>query len=244
LNYFGVYRGAPLSNLSSARQPSVDGTISKEPQHIESTLTGQYKITPDFLVGAMGHFYYYPVGNPVGTGQDMQMLDPSIRVDRLNLVNNSGFKLHGRFTAQLPMTKVDFLQSEQLLTSLTASMITSYDVPNTSLTVGIFSYARAYVQEAGAPAGSRSYKLYVAPNANYQITKTVAATLWIDWIQALRRQGTGFFSGLQNDVMDIEPGINWDVSKYFSINPIINIYPSNPTLKSTSLQAFIVARAF
>jgi hypothetical protein len=244
LNYFGVYRGASLSNLGNTMQPAVSGSPSNSPQSIESTLTAGYKVNPDLVVGAMGHFYYYPVGNPVGTGQDLQMLDPILTVNQSNIVNAHGFKLAGRYSAHLPLTKVDTLQTNNLATALTTTWISSYEVPNTTLTVGLFGYLRGYVPTENAGPSVLTYKVYLAPNANYQLSKTVALTLWVDLLQITRNRGTGFISGMTNDVVDIEPGINWDLTKNVSLNPVINIYPTHPTLASTSLQAFIIARAF
>jgi hypothetical protein len=49
---------------------------------------------------------------------------------------------------------------------------------------------------------------------------------------------------MNNDLMDLEPGINWDVNRYLSVNPILNIYPSNLTLASTSIQAVLIGKVF
>jgi hypothetical protein len=244
LNYYGVYRGAPLSNLKSSQQPTVFGTPSTDPQSIESTLTAGYKFNKDWMAGFVAHFYYFPIGNPVGTGQDLQMYNPWFIVQATNLVNRNGFKLNGRFTAELPVTKVDFLETNGSATALTATMISSYEVPNTSLTLGFFAYARGYIPTGSALDTARTYKIYGAPNLNYQLTKTLAATMWVDLIQLTRYGGSGFISGMKNETVDIEPGINWDITSKLSFNPVLNIYPAHPTLASTSLQAFISAKAF
>jgi hypothetical protein len=244
LTYSGVYRGAPLGNLGSTLQPKVNGDLDEtSPQSIENLVTAGYKINKDWMIGVLGHFYYFPIGNPVGTGQDVQMLDPALIINKSNLFTYGNLKINGRFTAQAPLTSADYLVPNELASAMTTTFISTFEVPNTSLTLGIFSYIRGYVPTSDALDTVRTYKLYVAPNANYQLTQNVALTLWVDLVQASRYGGSGIVN-LANDPIDIEPGVNWDITKNISINPIINIYPSNPTLASTSLQAFITAKAF
>ena len=72
----------------------------------------------------------------------------------------------------------------------------------------------------------------------------MAATLWVDLIQAKHFKGLGGPLNMTNDPWDIEPGISWDITRYLTLNPIINIYPSTPTLAATSLQAVLIAKAF
>lgn len=245
LNYFGVYRGGPLSDIKNSLQPDIQGNLSgSNPQSIDNLVTTGYKIDKDSYAALNTHFYYYPVGNPVGNGQDLQMWDPSLVYNRSNLINSNGFKLTGRVNLFLPLTSVDLLQTQHQLTSMDATFIANYDVPHTALTVGLFGYVRGYIPKSDAIATARTYKIYLAPNANYQITKTVAATLWVDLLQITRNRGTGFISGMSNYTVDIEPGINWDITNKISFNPILNIYPSNPTLAATSIQAILVAKAF
>ncbi len=244
LRYFGMYNGASFANLSSSVQPQVSGEPDpSSPQNIDSIVTVGYKLDKTSILGVWGHFYYFPVGNPAGSGQSVQLLDPSLLLSKSDLYESNGLRIGGRLTVNLPLSKADALVPNQLVTSVTPTVMINYDVPKTGLTLGLFAYVRGYIGPDAIP-GAPTYKIYVAPNVNYQITKTLAATLWVDLVQARRVQGTGFISGLRNDVVDIEPGINWDITSNISINPVINIYPANPTLASTSLKAFIVARAF
>jgi hypothetical protein len=119
-----------------------------------------------------------------------------------------------------------------------------YDVPKTKLTLGLYSYVTAYIPGPNVAETHRTLKLIMAPNANYQITKSFAATVWVDAIQVIRKNHTGFFSGMNNPDMDIEPGVNWDINQYLSFNPFLNIYPSHPTLNATSFQAVLAGKLF
>lgn len=246
LNYYGVYRGSSLNDPGGALTPLGDGTLDTSgPQSIESLVTLGYKFNKDTTASIIAHFYYYPGIKPDGTSEGFQNLDPIIQFERKNLINSNGLKLTGRLGFELPLSGYDRLVSAKDLTAVTATGILSYDVPKTSLTVGLFGYIRGYIPTASTPDDARTYKLYVAPNMNYQISPTVAATLWVDLVQATRNgNAPGFIGGLQGDYVDIQPGINWDITKNISLNPFFNIYPANLTLKATSFQAALSARAF
>lgn len=245
LTYLGIYRGAPLSDLGNSLQPTPEGTLDDtSPQSFENYLTVGYKLRKDLTLGVSTHFFYYPIGNPAGSGRSMQWYDPSIVFTKNGFIDTGNFKLTARVSVQLPFSASDILQRQNLAFAVLPTLIGNYDVPNTKLSVGFFSYFAAYIPTADTIPGARTVKLIFAPTANYQISKTVAATLWVDLIQTVRAQGTGFFSGMTNFPIDIEPGISWDVSKYITINPILNIYPAKPTLAATSLQALIIAHAF
>jgi hypothetical protein len=246
LSYYGIYRGAPLADLTNSLQPTPKGILDPgNPQSVESLVTFGYRFSPDLTFNAIAHFYYFPIGNPAGTGHSIQMLDPMLMIQRTNVINRNGFRLSARLYFQLGTSQAD-LKGSNLLASVTPTVIVNYEVPGTKLTIGAYSYFRAYIPSPDAAPNSPTYKIVIAPNANYPLSSTVAATLWVDFVQATRFGGSGFISGLTNPLMDIEPGISWDISKYFSINPVINIYiyPSNPTLAATSLQAYIIAKAF
>src|SRR5687767_8797681 len=87
LSYFGIYRGAPLGDLSNSLQPTPAGQLDpSSPQSIENLVTAGYKIDKDLMVGVLGHFNYFPIGNPVGTGQNLQMLDPVLMVQKSNMI--------------------------------------------------------------------------------------------------------------------------------------------------------------
>ncbi len=245
LSYFGIYRGGGLNDLGNSANPTVSGNPDPtSPQGIENLITTGYKLDQNRMIGVITHFSYYPFLSPQGSDRRFQMLDPILMLSQANIINKKGFKLSTRLNIFLPLSKDDILLQQNLAAAISPTLILNYDVPGSSLSLGIYSYLRGYIPTQNSAVNALSYKIYVAPNASYQISKTVAATLWVDVIQAVRTQNTGFISGIQNTPVDIEPGINWDITKNISINPIINIYPGNPTLAATSLQAIIIAKAF
>ena len=251
LSYFGVYRGASLSDPGNSLQPAVDGALDPtSPQSVENLVTAGYRINKDAMVGVITHFYYFPTvfpatsGQPVKSGQDLQMWDPILTLSKANIFASGGFKAKGTLNVQLPMSSADVLVRNNLATSISPSLSATYDVPGSHLSVGMFGYVKAYIPTESASDTVRTYVVYLAPNFNYQLSQKVAATLWVDLIQATRKKGTGFLSGLSNPDADLEPGVSWDITKNITLNPILNIYPSHLTLASTSFQALLIAKAF
>lgn len=245
LTYFGLYKGSPINDLTNSRQPNSSGEIDpSSPQSVENLLTFGYKVKPDLVVGIVGHFLYFPVGNPVGKGQNVQMLDPMLLIQKNNLINSGGFRLNGKLLVYLPLTSGDALQRNHLATAISPTLTASYDVPNTHLTLAAYGFVRGFIPKADSLDDALTYKLYFAPNLSYQLSKTVAGTLWVDLLSAARYRGTSFFTGMETDTVDVQPGISWDITKSININPVLNIYPKNPTLASTSFQVYLSAKAF
>lgn len=245
LSLYSVYSGSPVNNITSSYQPSSDGKLDvTSPQVFDTTITAGYRLSKYSFTGVVNHFKYYPVGNPVGSGQSIQLMDPILYVSRSKLIDYNGFVVDGRLTAQLPLSSNDSLQANRLASAISSVLNAHYDLPGSKLTLGLFGYLRGYIPTAQSPADAPTYKIYVAPYANYQMTKKVAATLWIDLLSATRRAGSGFFSGLNAGEVDIEPGLNFDITDNISINPVLNLYPGHLTLASTSIMAFLTAKAF
>jgi hypothetical protein len=245
LSYYGIYRGGSLANLGSPFQPNIDGTLdSSSPQVLDSSLTGGYKIPGGFLAGAIARFYLFPTLDPRGTNQKIQLMDPILFLAKPGLVNTSHFKLDGRITLQLPLSQDDALIHNHLAGALSATFNSRYEDLSGKLTLGIYGYVRGFIPTPDMMANAPTDSLAAAPYVNYKITEALTATLWVDLVQATRTRGTGFLSGLINGPIDIEPGINWDINKTFSINPILNLYPDHLTLASSSIQILMMAKAF
>jgi hypothetical protein len=245
INFNGLYRGAALSDLGNSRQPGPPGQVDpNSPLSMVEFAHGGYKVRPDLITGLVAHFFYFPVGNPVGTGQDIQMLDPMLLLQKNNLVNSGGFSLHGKCTLYLPLTNADTLRQEKLLTALSPILTATYEVPHTELTLAAYSYLRVYVPGTATESSAPDYRFYFAPNLSYQLSKEVAATLWVDLLTATHPRSSPLFAGVATDRVDFQPGFSWNISKSINLNPVLNIYPAHPTLASTSIQAYLSARAF
>ncbi len=243
LNYWGYYTGASINNLGNGYQPNVDGS-NGSPQSIESIITAGYKFTPTLMVGVTPHFNFLPALGPDSWGSGhIQMLDPSVFIQQTNFAVVRGVKFTGILFGTPAMAARDKLKRDGNAFAFTPTLINSYTVPSTQLTLGLFSFLRFYIPGSDTPDTTNTYRIVVCPNATYQLSKTVTATLWVDLVSAYRRGGTHYFGGLDLGPTDIQPGINWAITPNVSINPQLNIYPSNMTIASTSFQAILTAKA-
>lgn len=257
-DYFGIYRGSNVGNPGGAYQPGYDSPAGGDvngAQSLESYVTAGWRPAKDWMVGIMSHFMYNSATAPDqfgagGTPQaGFQLLDPSFVVTKANLVDKGQFKIKGYLYVEVPVTHFDYitLPGHNMATSVAPTANITYDFKNSRFSVGTYTYIRGYVAGSDSPDDLRTYRFVAAPYGSYQITPTVAASLWVDLIDLRRTGGSPFFSayGLQNEEGDIEPGISWDVLPgKLTVNPILNIFTGNPTLATTSIQAVIIGHAW
>lgn len=256
-SYFGVYRGGQVGDPGNAYQPDINGNAGPAAgaQSLENYVTSGYKPAKDWMVGITSHFFYNGSAAPDvnGTGEQLgsgiQMMNPQFVITKANLIDKGQFKVKGYLYVEIPVTHYDYIgqTGHDQLTSVAPTANITYDFKDSRFSVGTYTYIRGYVQGADSGQDLRTYRFVAAPYGNYQITPTVAATMWVDLIDVRRTGGSPFFSpyGMVSEEGDIEPGINWDVLPgKLSVNPVLNIYTGNPTLASTSIQAVIIGHAW
>jgi len=245
LTYWGVFNGGSLQNPLSTYQPLPDGSLdNSSPQGFENVITAGYRHDKNTFIGAVGHFYYFPSQTPVGQNQNFQLLDPALAFFKNNIIDSKEFSLSVRLYTFLPLSSFDYLLSKNLAGAVSPTAILNYQVPNSQLSVGLFTYIRGYIPTSNTPDDARAYRIICAPMANYQLTNTLSATLWIDLVQSTHYRNSQGYLSFDNLPVDIEPGLSWNITPNISINPILNIYPSNPSLAATSFKTYINAKAF
>ena len=258
-DYFGVYRGSNVGDPGGRYQPGYDapaGGPGNGAQSLESFVTAGWKPAKDWMVGINTHFMYnsdtapdqFSPNNPQASA-GIQLLDPSFVVTKANLIDRGQFKVKGYLYVEIPVTHFDYITvpGNNMLTSVAPTANITYDFKDSRFSVGTYTYVRGYIPGPNSPDDLRTYRFVAAPYGSYQITPTVAASLWVDLIDLRRTGGSPFFSayGLQNEEGDIEPGISWDVLPgRLTVNPILNIFTGNPTLATTSFQAVIIGHAW
>lgn len=221
-NYWGNYGGPSITHPSSL-QPNSKGVIDPTaPQEMDTMLVLGYKISENVSVGPFVEFHYRPV-----FGQDIQMNEPALMVRDRKLFASSRLVFGGDFLLFAPAASPWSRQTD-FLTGAEAIHITTYTIGN--LTLGLYGFVRGNAFGSFEPGTSQyDLRIYAAPNLSYNLSSKVQFTVWNDLISLRHFLGT---SGLTNDPIDVEPGINWNVTPYFSINPYINIFSDTPTLNA------------
>jgi hypothetical protein len=245
LSYYGWFKGPAVNNITSSN-PNLEGEQEKDTLLLDSIVSARYKVTDTFTVGPDIRFYLRPTRE-----QDALLKDPWFTFKQAKIIDSNGWNLAIDARIYAPVSSGS--QTVGMLTGIRTTQTLSYEIPNTRLTLGTYSYVRANFyapndanQDPIANNRPDAWYFYVAPNATYQLLPTLQATLWWDFVQAhniYRSNGiiNNDHEGQLND-QDIQPGINWDITPNVSFNPFLNIWPSNPTLSSTSLQFILTAK--
>lgn len=231
LSYYGVYYGPSLGQRNDYT-PSYDGS-SGDVQNLDGIITAGYRVSKKFLAGVAVPLVYVPYR------------DKGVTMNNLFLkLANSEFWKNGRSKMGLSSrfylpTNGDSRKSG-FVTGARIEQNFTYDLKKAPVTLGLYTYEKALFYNATATSGT-PLTLYAAPYLNYQFSKRVAATLWVDLVQLTQAKGKSF-SEMQNAPVDIEPGINWDVTDNLSLNPYLNLFPGNMTADSSSLGLIVSAK--
>lgn len=224
-NYWGNYGGPSIGTPSSLEVNSKGVVDPGLPQQMDTMLVLGYKLSENVSVGPFVEFHYRPV-----FGQDIQMNEPAILVRDRKIFASAHVVFGGDFLLFSPGASPWSRQTD-FLTGGEAIHITTYTIGN--LTLGLYGFFRANAFGSYVP-GTPQYdlRIYGAPNLSYNLTRNVQFTVWNDLVSLRHFLGT---SGLVNDPIDVEPGINWNVTPYLSLNPYVNIYSETPTLRAMYL---------
>ena len=236
-DYLGLFTGGALSDPGASYSPGPDGKPNPAtPQQVENYVSGYYKISDTVKVGPRAHFYYSPV-----QGKNITMLDPLLQITDTNLYSRGNFKLSGYARAYLPVTAESTATGRQI--QFRFLLNPNYEIPHTRFTVGVYSYAQP-ASYSGYNATNTTFATYLAPYVYYQLTRTVSITSLYE-MAAVRMQRQGDLTSFNNGGTDFEPGVNWDISPNFSINPYLNFYTGNQiSMDSTSINMLIVGKFF
>lgn len=242
LTYFGAYYGPSLTN-PTARTNGTAGLVDggSRSQFLDSTVTGGVRLTPTLNLVGNYRFRYRPVLIEGTKETTYENRDPWISLIAPKLLNFRGVNVWADLRFIFPLTTSDLIMGAARLTQ-----ITSYDVPKTRLSVGLFTFQRAnFLTDAGAAGQFENFDFNVSPFASYQLTSTLSATLWTDVVQATYSTvgaDEGVPEGWANDYADICVGIGWDITPRINFNPMFIMYPANPTIDNTTISAQLSAR--
>jgi len=223
LNYFAIFYGPSLKNPNSF-QPSPLGVPDPDrPLILRNVLGLGYSLSELVGVSASAAWSWQPV-----LKQQLQLHDPFLRLSHNSLFYTGGLNLYADVRAHFPVTSIS--RDNDLLLGVQFFQALTYDIPETRLTLGL------YTSERGNIFGGEGYgddlELYVAPNVNYQVSPTVAFTVLYEF-QFSHTFGRRAMN-INYDGSDIQPGVRWDITRQFWVNPYLNILPSNFGLGTTS----------
>ncbi len=176
----------------------------------DTTVRIGYQLTDAVNVSANSQFNYTPV-----KGGLVQFLDPYVRIAHSRLLTGP-VTLAGDFRFYIPVSN-GAIASNRIF-GIRNTLSASYTVPGTRFTLGTDTILRGRFYAAGT-GESESLLAYLSPNATYQITPTLAATLFAEFA-ATSQAKTGLLD-MANGGSAVGPGISWDITPSVNVNPFL-----------------------
>jgi hypothetical protein len=259
LSYWAAYSGPSVGAPSAFTNDSNShGTVGgpaggagAEVQFLDSTVTLGYKITDKLILAGNYRFILRPsdLGGPTdGTSGASSFAyrnkDPWINLIAPKLVHTNGLNIWADIRFYVPA-----ISSAIEYGALRMTQISTYDVPKTRISLGLYTFERAnLLTDSGASGNLENLDFDVSPFASYQMTSTLAATVWSDVVQATYANlgsGTGLGSlptGWDNQSVDLSVGVGWDVTPKINLNPQFTFFPGYASLNYTTIGMIISAK--
>ncbi len=221
LNYFATFHGPSLTGINS-QTVDKNGRPSKQGLFLDSEITAAYMFNERTIgVGPVIPFLAYPV-----QGQGFVLGDLGVKAFNKKLVSASGLTVYGNIIVQAPTS--DSSRDRGMTWALKTTPNVRYEVPSSRFTVGAWTEAKEYFGVKNAPGVKdiKTFKLYAAPYANYQLAKDISLNLEyeMEWHHDADEAGYLAFSSYQTD---LQPGFVWNITKNVLINPYVAFYTTN-----------------
>jgi len=168
--------------------------------------------------------------------------DPWLNLSAPKLVHlDNGLNVYADIRAYIPATSSKVSNGAVRLTQNT-----SYDVPTTRLSLGLYTFERGnMLTDVGAAGNMENFDLDVSPYASYQLTPSLAITLWTDVVQATYSVvgSDDLAQGWSNATpIDAQLGIGWDITPKVNLNPYVSFFPGMMSADSTIVGAILSAK--
>ena len=225
VKYWGLYSGPSITTPSGYTTDS-SGNRNKKPQNLDDLLTAGYQVNPGLRLGVGLPFNLYPAANAGAMTKSVY-----VGVIDAKLIQAGAFSMHTDFRVYTPIG--DMASTQNVRSGFRASQISLYPVSGTPLTLGCYNYTRTWIYGPNGTGYRNDFEFYVSPFANYQLTRTLSATVWSDVVQESHQFGTPW--ALNNLPMDVQPGVKWDITSRINVNPFLNFIPANLTMNSTAV---------
>ncbi len=248
VGYFGQFNGTSISD-PSGYYPGPRTSKSDDTINLYNSISAGYMVSPTVKTYLNPRFEWRPSGTAAGegvrasAGNDLTFLDPRVGVEVANLVNTADFNLKGIFNAELPASQTS--RDRDLVAAPAIAFSGNYNVRNTRFSLGFSTYFRGYVYgQTGAKAG-RDLRAYLSPSVSYKISPTVSAIVGYEMLaQKLRKTKGVLPDQWVSEGTDLQPGIAWDITENFNLNPYIQIYPAGKINLETSSIGMYLSGSF
>jgi hypothetical protein len=230
-SYFGIYTGPSLNQpVNAGGVNSNTGVFDPTSlQNLQAQFRLDYSITPDIFAGPIIYVTLVPFNS-----RFFNMYDSGVRIGHKQIIHTDTFNFSEDVRALVALEDSHRFYDEKL--QLATLQLINWQVSK-EITLGFIGYHQVFIYGNNTPAFSMTdpnapldIQMYVAPTFTYQFTKTLAATLYVEFYPV------HIVGAKWNDwttyPMDIAPGISWDVTPDINISPQVLFYPSHLTASS------------
>jgi hypothetical protein len=231
INYFAVFHGTPLKDLSSPYSLDHNGKHSKtsfNTINFDSDLTAAYMATSDIGIGADIPFLLVPV-----QGQGIILGDVGLKTFHKHLISMNGLNVLGNLYLQAPTNQFD--RERGMLVGIKSTPAIRYIVPSSRFTLGAWNEVKWY----SAVHTGKTFKLYTQPYVSYTLTRSVALNVGYE-IESdhFKNDPALNFTTYETDLM---PGFVWFATSKVMVNPYLQIFTGNKVNTGTTALGAVVS---
>jgi hypothetical protein len=225
LSYLAIFYGPSLQNPHRL-QPKLSGEPDPDrPVNLRNFLNLGYAINQTLSLTGTAYWSYQPY-----LEQKLTLQDPFIRLSDTSLFQMGNFNLYADLRVHFG-TSASSRQNDQYFGVQTVEVAT-YVLPDSPLTLALYGALRGNV--FGKHGNGYDLEMYLGPNINYQITPKLLATVLYE-MRASHIYGAKV-GVLNNDGTDLQPGVTWEMTPKFMINPYLNLLTGGKiNLKTTTI---------
>ena len=196
-------------------------------------VSAAYQLTPGFRPGFAIPFNVLPAASDA-----LQFKPIYFGILDMKILEEGNFSFHADLRIYTPLG--DIAQAQDVRSGIRTTQTMIYRVPGSNWTLGSVTYFRVWMYGPKGTGYRNDVEIYFSPFADYRISKTFYATLWTDVLQlGLQHGGKGGFSNLP---VDLQPGVRWEVTPSFSLNPYLNFIPARLRLDTVNVGLIVNAK--
>ena len=239
INYFGIYHGPSLNNLTSPYTLSRKGLTNTKSlsdgtnnMGFDSELTAAYMITKSIGIGPYIQFYAFPV-----QGYGITMGDVGIKLFNKHFVHTDNLNVYANMILEAP---VNYDKDRGVDVKIKMTPNFRYDFRSTRFSAGMWTEETMYVGVSPLIADNKAFKLDFLPYVNYQLTPKLAATLTYEYeTDHVAGKSNLDFKMFQTDIM---PGFSYFVTPKILVNPYLQFFTTEKlAMDRTGLGAVVSA---
>jgi hypothetical protein len=192
-----------------------------------------YNITDHVRITPTAYWQWLP-----SAGGNYSVQDPFVKLSDDAIISEGNFNLYGDIRYHAPIS--NFSKAANITGSYQSVQVATYIPEGTRWMLNLFSSERAYTY--GPQGYGNDFEVYIAPNIGYQITPKVQLTMLYE-TNLVHVYGNNPGT-LEGDGTDLQPGVSIDLTNNINFHPYLSIYPSAPSIASTSVGALLYWQAF